>query len=166
MKKLILLTIIFIALTACSTNSKPKDTVEILPVNDIIEKVEASYENFVITSVKYDSESNKDIYEVEGHIDMLEYDITLNATTADIITVDNEREHDLEKELIKSDFDNINTLIQKASKDAGKAFGLNSWSLSYELNTLVLELDFENSKGKDLEYKYDAHTQTLLKKEQ
>lgn len=139
-----------------------------ISVQEAVDAFKAKYPNVKISEIELDRESLGYVYQVNGFDDKNEYELQLDAKDGKILREQSEPENTADDKEIKVDLiSEIQSFIDKAQKEAGKEFFLNSYSFDIEEhgNFNKLSLELKNGSGAEYEYEYNLDTKELITKE-
>ena len=181
MKKLIILIAALLFLVACSTSpeSKPeekpddKETTETTPnesdklvsLEEMYDIYTESYPEISVTEIEFKQKNSKVVYEFEGVLDHKEYEITYDAYTKEVIKEDIDDASPAKRQIEKDDLKNIAAILKETKQDVPDGYSLSQWKLERESDMLEFEIEYINDEEHKIEYKYNADTKELIKKD-
>ena len=186
MKKFILVLVFAFAFVGCQ---KPADTdtknetqvtdttdekatdqaaAENISLEDALKVFTDKYPEASIEEVSFYVDNKVAKYEIEAFDDSNEYEMEISAKDGSIIKDKSEKDNTANKKAIDTSLiSKVDDFVAETIKDAGPDYYLDSYSIDYEESGAYtkLEIEVENSNGKDIEYKYNMETGELIKKD-
>lgn len=153
-----------------TTDEKATDqaAAENISLEDALKVFTDKYPEASIEEVSFDVDNNVAKYEIEAFDDSNEYDMEIAAKDGSIIKDKSEKDNTTDKKAIDTSLiSKVDDFVAETIKDAGSDYYLDSYSIDYEESGAYtkLEIEVENSNGKDIEYKYNMETGELIKKD-
>ena len=134
---------------------------KMIRLEDALKVFTDKYPDTKLAKLGLDRKNGEFYYEIEGFDENKEHEMEIKASDGSIA------EDKVEKALDVAHLGRVEDLIAKALKDAGSDYKLHSFSIEYEEDTAYteLEIEVENAKGRDMDYKYNLDTGELIKKD-
>lgn len=148
-----------------ATDQKVADNISLA---DALKVFTDKYPDASIEDISFDVDNNVAKYEIEAFDDSNEYDMEIAAKDGSIIKDKSEKDNTANKKAIDTSLiSKVDDFVAETIKDAGSDYYLDSYSMDYEESGAYtkLEIEVENSNGKDIEYKYNMETGELIKKD-
>ena len=153
-----------------TTDEKATDqaAAENISLEDALKMFTDKYPEASIEEVSFDVDNKVAKYEIEAFDDSNEYEMEISAKDGSIIKDKSEKDNTANKKAIDTSLiSKVDDFVAETIKDAGPDYYLDSYSIDYEESGAYtkLEIEVENSNGKDIEYKYNMETGELIKKD-
>lgn len=153
-----------------TTDEKATDqaAAENISLEDALKVFTDKYPEASIEEVSFDVDNKVAKYEIEAFDDSNEYEMEISAKDGSIIEDKSEKDNTANKKAIDTSLiSKVDDFVAETIKDAGPDYYLDSYSIDYEESGAYtkLEIEVENSNGKDIEYKYNMETGELIKKD-
>ena len=111
--------------------------------NARIHKIESEVENLI---------------EVKGYEEGKEYKLKINVIDGSIAET---KIKDRDRDLTINDFGRIDEFLNKALTDAGEGSHIKEWEFKHKNRGRILEVEVQNSLGKEIEYEYNIDLEAL-----
>lgn len=153
-----------------TTDEKATDqaAAENISLEDALKMFTDKYPEASIEEVSFDVDNKVAKYEIEAFDNSNEYEMEISAKDGSIIKDKSEKDNTANKKAIDTSLiSKVDDFVAETIKDAGPDYYLDSYSIDYEESGAYtkLEIEVENSNGKDIEYKYNMETGELIKKD-
>ena len=153
-----------------TTDEKATDqaAAENISLEDALKVFTDKYPEASIEEVSFDVDNKVAKYEIEAFDNSNEYEMEISAKDGSIIKDKSEKDNTANKKAIDTSLiSKVDDFVAETIKDAGPDYYLDSYSIDYEESGAYtkLEIEVENSNGKDIEYKYNMETGELIKKD-
>lgn len=148
-------------------DNKADATITVSP-EEAVKKFNDKYPGVKIDEFSFGKENMTYCYEINGFDDDSEYEFEIDATDGTILKDNKELDNTADKTAINLDLiSEIQPLIDKSLSEAGSEYHLDSYSVDFEKagNFNKLDIELENSKGQEFEFKYNLDTKELIKKD-
>lgn len=139
-----------------------------LSPQEAIDKFIESHADSKITEIKLDKNLNDYHYKIEGYDSDNDYEVKVNPVTGDIVSDDEDLidldDDDDKGEITKDHIAKIDSILDKAMNESGEGSNIKEWSLEYDDNKLIFEVEIEKNNN-DIEYTYDLESEELIEKD-
>lgn len=139
-----------------------------LSPQEAIDKFIESHADSKITEIKLDKNLNDYHYKIEGYDSDNDYEVKVNPVTGDIVSDDEDLidldDDDDKGEITKDHIAKIDSILDKAMNESGEGSNIKEWSLEYDDNKLIFEVEIEKDNN-DIEYTYDLESEELIEKD-
>lgn len=132
-----------------------------ISVYDAIDTYNETFPDTMIESIYFDEDDGRFEYEFDGFDSNNEYELTIDATTGDIL--DQEQDDDDDNDDDPLDLDGIippEEAFEVALNESGDGY-VDDWELDVKSGVTVYEIDLEGVSGDD-DFIVDAHTGEFL----
>ncbi|MGO1478216.1 PepSY domain-containing protein [Senegalia sp. (in: firmicutes)] len=139
-----------------------------LSPQEAVDKFIESHADSKITEMQLDKNLNDYYYKIEGYDSDNDYEVKVNPVTGDIVSDDEDLidldDDDDKGEITKDHIAKIDSILDKAMNESGEGSNIKEWSLEYDDNKLIFEVEIEKDNN-DIEYTYDLESGELIEKD-
>ena len=150
------------------TENRETPDAKMISLEDALKVFTDKYPDAKFEELSLDRENGEFYYEIEGFDESKEYEMEIKASDGSIAKDKVETDDTSGKKALDvAHLGRVEDLIAESLKDAGSDYKLHSFSIEYEEGPAYteLEIELENAKGQDLDYKYNLDTGELIKKD-
>ena len=150
------------------TESREASDSKMIRLEDALKVFTDKYPDTKLAKLGLDRKNGEFYYEIEGFDENKEHEMEIKASDGSIAEDKVEKEDTSGKKALDvARLGRVEDLIAEALKDAGSDYKLHSFSIEYEEDSAYteLEIEVENAKGRDMDYKYNLDTGELIKKD-
>lgn len=133
-------------------------------VKDAFDTFMEKYPDAKINEIELELKHDTYEYEIEGYAGNVEYEVTIDAFTREILEEEESHEDDEKMEIKRAQLDKVDEYVKEALADAGDKYWMDEWELKAKSDYVKFDIELKTDDGAKLKYKYNYETGELLEK--